>query len=52
MIFRRGDDGLTNRERNRMAREHRAAMMAPFSASEKRALEAAALCRAQNSESE
>lgn len=41
----RGDDGLTYRERNRMAREHHAAMRAPFSASEKRALEAAALRR-------
>lgn len=42
---RRGDDGPTDRERKRMAREHRAAVMAPFSVSEKRALEAAALRR-------
>lgn len=41
----RGDDGLTVRERNRMAREHRAAMTAPFSEAERRALEAAALRR-------
>ncbi len=40
-LVRRGDDGLTRHERKRMAREHRSAMMAPFSDDEKRALQRA-----------
>lgn len=41
----RTDDGLTRRERARLGREHRAAMMAPLSEAEEQALKAATLRR-------
>lgn len=40
-LQRGGDDGLTRRERARLGREHRDAMMSPLSDAERDALEAA-----------